>query len=174
MPTIEPIDRDPVEHGFEDRELDLVVRGQRDEYELPAAAQRPIRLLERAGRDGERDPLVDAAEPLDRLDRVFLLGVDGELGAELAREFELVVDHVDRDDSTAGDRRVLDREVSEAADAEHGHEIGGAGARDFDRFVGGHTGAGERRGVERVDAFGDLDDVVGVGGRVLAQAPSIV
>ena len=75
-------DRDPVEHGFEDRERDLIVRGQRDENELPAATERPIRLLERAWRDGKRDRLIDAAEPLDRLDRVFLLGVDGELGAE--------------------------------------------------------------------------------------------
>ena len=60
--------------------------------------------------------------------------------------------------------------MSEAADAEHGYEIRPAGARDFDRFVGGHAGAGERRGVERVDAFGDLDDVVGVRGGVLAHA----
>ena len=60
--------------------------------------------------------------------------------------------------------------MSQTADPKHGHEVGGAGARDFDRLVGGHAGAGERSGVERVDAFGDLDDVVGVGGGVLAEA----
>src|ERR1700733_1550512 len=162
-------DRDSVKHGFEDRELDLVVRRQRDEHQLAAASQGLVGLLERSGRDGERDCLVDAAEPLDRLDWVLLLGIHGELGAELARELEFLVDHVDRDDPSSRDRRVLDREVPQAADAEYGYEIGGAGARDFDRFVGGYAGAGERRGVEGVDARGDLYDVAGVGGGVLAE-----
>src|ERR1035441_3097350 len=73
-------------------------------------------------------------ELLDRLDWVFFGGVDRELGAELACEVELLIDHVDRDDPPSGDRRVLDREVSQAADAEHCPEIGRAGARDLDRF----------------------------------------
>ena len=99
-----------------------------------------------------------------------MLALIGELGAELARELELLVDDVDRDDPATGDRRVLDREVAETADAEHSDEIGGAGAGDLDRLVRGDAGAGQRRRVERVDAVGDLDDVTGVGRGVLAEA----
>src|ERR1039458_2496045 len=96
--------------------------------------------------------------------------VDRELSAELAGELELLIDHVDRYDPPSGDRRVLDREVSQTADAEHGNEIRGAGARDLDRLIGRHTGAGQRRGVERVEPLGDLDDVAGIGGGVLTEA----
>ena len=52
-----------------------------------------------------------------------------ELGAQLTGELELLLVDVDRDDAPAGDRGVLDREVSEPADAEDGDEIGRAGAR---------------------------------------------
>jgi hypothetical protein len=90
--------------------------------------------------------------------------------AEFTRELELLINHVDRDDPPSGDRRVLDREVAETADAEHGNEIRGARARDLDRLVGGDARAGERRGVKRVDAVGDLDHVAGVGDGVLAEA----
>ena len=82
---------------------------------------------------------------------------------------ELLVVDVDGDDAPAGDRGVLDREVAEAADAEHRGEIARAGARDLDRLVGRDARAGQRRGVEGVDAGGDLDDVARVGGRVLAE-----
>ena len=55
----------------------------------------------------------------------------------------------------------------EAADAEDRHQLTGAGAGDLDRLVGGHAGAGQRRGVQRVDPVGDLGDVGGVRGGVL-------
>ena len=77
---------------------------------------------------------------------------------------------VDRDHAPAGDRGVLDREVAEAADAEDGDEVGGAGAGDLDRLVGRDAGARERRRVEGIDAVGHLDDVAGIRGRVLAEA----
>ena len=76
---------------------------------------------------------------------------------------------VDRDDAPAGDRGVLDRQMAEAADAEDGDEVGRAGAGDLDRLVGRDAGAGQRRRVEGVDAFGHLDDVAGVRGGVLAE-----
>jgi hypothetical protein len=122
-------DRDAVEHGLEDRQRHLVVRRQGDEHERAAATQRGERLLERARRYRQRDRLIGAAEGLDRLDRVLLGRVDGELGTQLAGEFELLVVQVDRDDAPARDRGVLDRQMAETADAEDGDEIRRAGAR---------------------------------------------
>ena len=72
-------------------------------------------------------------------------------------------------DPAAGDRGVLDREMAEAADAEDRDEIGRARARDLDRLVRRDAGAGQRRGVERIDAVGHLDDVAGIRRRVLAE-----
>ena len=54
----------------------------------------------------------------------------------------------------AGDLRVLDGEVAEAADAEDGDEVAMSRARDLDRLVGGHARAGERRGLDGVDPVG--------------------
>ena len=54
---------------------------------------------------------------------------------------------VDGDHRRAGDARVLDGEVAEAAGAEHGDEARRARAGVLDRLVGGHAGAGQRRGV---------------------------
>src|SRR5512132_1073805 len=161
---------DAVEHRLEDRQLDLVIGRQRNEDQRAAAAQRAVGLLERARGDRQGDRLVGAAERLDRLDRVLLGGVDGELGAELAGEVELLVVDVDGDHAPAGDRGVLDREVAEAADAEDGDEVRRARARDLHRLVGGDAGARQRRGVERVDAVGHLDHVATVGDGVLAEA----
>jgi hypothetical protein len=124
-------DGDPVEHGFEDRELDLVVGWQGDEHQRTAAPQRRVGLLECTWRYGKRDRLIHTAESLDRLDRVLFFGVDRELCAQLTRELELLIDHVDRDYMPSGECHVLDRKVSQAADAEYGNEIGRAGACDL-------------------------------------------
>ena len=63
-------DRDPVQHGLEDRQRDVVVGRQRDEHERAAPAQRAVGLLERPRRHRERDRLVGTAERLDRLDGI--------------------------------------------------------------------------------------------------------
>ena len=59
--------------------------------------------------------------------------------------------------------------MAEPADAEHRDEVGRAGPCDLDRLVGRDAGAGERGGVERVDALGHRDDVAAVGDGVLAE-----
>ena len=163
-------DRDPVEDGLEDRQRDLVVRRQGDEDERAAAAQGAVRLLERRRRHGERDRLVGTAELLDRRHRVLAGRVDCELCAELASELELLVDEIDCDHASAGDRRVLDREVAEPADAEDGDEVRRACARDLDCLVGRDAGAGQRRRVERVELVRHLHDVARIRRRVLAEA----
>ena len=73
-------------------------------------------------------------------------------------------------DLSAGDRRVLDGKMSEPADTEDRDAVGGTRARDLDGLVGGHSGAGERRGVGRIDSVGDAHDVAGVADRVLGEA----
>ena len=75
------------------------------------------------------DGRVGSAERLDDLGRILLRGVDGVGGAELLGELQLVVDDVDGHDGAAGDLGVLHGQVAEAADAEHGDEVGRAGAR---------------------------------------------
>ena len=42
-------DGDAVEHGLEDRQLDLVVRREADEHEAASALQAAVRLLDRGG-----------------------------------------------------------------------------------------------------------------------------
>ena len=89
-----------------------------------------------------------------------LLGcVHRELGSEISRELELVIDNINRNDPAAGDRRVLDSEMAETTDAEDGDEIGRPRSRDFHGLVCRHAGTGERCGIDRVDAIGDLDDI---------------
>ena len=61
--------------------------------------------------------------------------------------------------------------MTQTADPEDGHEVGGACARDLDRLVGGDPGTGEGRGVERVDVARDFDHVAGIGAGVLAEGP---
>ena len=78
---------------------------------------------------------------------------------------------VDGDDSSARHPGVLHRQVAEAADPEDRDEVGRARTGDLDRLVGGDTGAGQRGGVERVDAVRDADDEVrGIGHDVLGEA----
>jgi hypothetical protein len=99
-------DRDPVQHGLEDRQRDLVVGGKRHEHELAAAPQRPVRLLERPRRDRQRNRLIGAPQGLDELDRILLGRADRVLGAELPSELELLIEQIDRDNAAARDRGV--------------------------------------------------------------------
>ena len=92
-----PADRDAVQHRLEDRQLDEVVRRQRDEDQRAAAAQRVERLLERLRRDGHGDRRVRSAERLDGRDRVLGQRVDDVVGAELLGQLQLLVADVDRD-----------------------------------------------------------------------------
>ena len=110
------------EHRLEDRQLHGVVRGQPDTDERAAASQGAEGLLERDRVHRRRDRGPGAAEALDRGDRVLFARVDEVLGAELACGFEALGVDVDRHDRRAGDARVLDRQVAEAAGAVHGDE----------------------------------------------------
>ena len=84
--------------------------------------------------------------------------VDDVVGAELLGELQLLLGDVDGDHGGAGDLGVLQRQMTEAADAEHGDEFGRTGPRHLHRLVGGDSGTGQRGGVERVHAVGDLHD----------------
>ena len=99
-------------------------------------------------------------------DRVLGQRVHHVVGAEILREFQLLVGDVDRDDAGAADLRVLQREVAEPADAEDRDQRPGAGPGELDRLVGRHPGAGQHGRVEGVHRVGDLSDVGGVRGGV--------
>jgi hypothetical protein len=86
-----------------------------------------------------------------------------------AQLLELLVDQVDRDHAATGDRCIVERQVSQATDAEHGNQVGGARPGNLDPLVRRHPDARQRRGVERVDPDGHLGSVAGVGDRVLAK-----
>ena len=71
-----------VDDGVEDRQAQRrIVSGQRHAHQAPAAAQRPVGLVECPGRRRERDGHIGAAEGLDRLDRVGGQRVDNMVGA---------------------------------------------------------------------------------------------
>ena len=170
MPTIEPIDADPAEHGLEHGQAQLVVGRHTDQHEAAAAAQRA-----NAARNGSAAAAVvmtTSAPPNspDRRGRVDGAGVDHGVGTQRLGQQQLVLVDVDGDDRRAGDLGVLHGEVTEAADTEHGDDVRRAGARHLDRLIGGHTGARQRRRLDRIDASGHVDDEVGLGDDVFAVA----
>ena len=120
-------DGQPAEHGLEDRDAQPVLRRQPDAHERAAARERAKCLLERDRVDRGRDRGIGAAERLDRGHDVLLAGMHGMLGSELERLLEPGGIRVDCDHRRARDARVLDRQVAEAAHAEHRDEAGGVG-----------------------------------------------
>ena len=127
MPTIDPM----IEMPFSTvSKIEMLIRcfgGERDADEPAAAAERRERLLEDLGGEAAsttRD--VRAAELLDRVDRVDLGRVHHVLGTELRGELQLGLLHVDGDDGSAHDARVLHGEVPETADAEDRDPLGWA------------------------------------------------
>ena len=55
----------------------------------------------------------------------------------------------------AGDAGVLDRHVTEPADAEHGDDVRRSDLGHLDGLVGRDAGARQRRGIERIDPVRD-------------------
>ena len=96
--------------------------GRPTQTSLPPRASEPMACSKALGADGGRDRDVGSAEALDGGDRILLAGVHEVVGAELARGLQTLLVDVDGDDGGAGDARVLDGEVAEAADAEDGDE----------------------------------------------------
>lgn len=76
----------------------------------------------------------------------------------LAGELRLVGAARDSDGAEAHARRVLDREVTEAADALHRDGLTRARAAVAQRVERGHTGAQQRAGVDGREALGDPRD----------------
>ncbi len=60
--------------------------------------------------------------------------------------------------------------MTESADARNGHQVGRPDIADLDRLKGGDTGAGQRRGLGRVDAGWHSGRVGGLGQEVLGIA----
>src|SRR5690606_11920432 len=151
------------QHVVEYGQLQHPVLGQRNQDQGPAAAQRPVGRLEGGAADRDADGGVGPAEPPGLGGDVGGAGVDHVVGAEFAGQVQLAVGDVHRDGLGAERLGVLQGEVAQAADAGDEHPRGRARAGDLDRLVGGDAGAGQRGGVERVDAVGDRDHVVAVG-----------
>jgi hypothetical protein len=77
-------------------------------------------------------------------------------GAQLPGHRQLLVEQIHRHDLRTSDERILQRQVAEPADAEDGDQVGGTGSRHLHGLVGRDAGAGERCGLERIDAVRDL------------------
>jgi hypothetical protein len=99
-----------------------------------------------------------------------MLCVDRVGRSELLGHLQLVIYDIDGHDGAPCDLRVLEGEMAQAADAVHGHQVGGAGARDLDRLVGRHPRTGERSRVEWVDALGHAAHERCVGDDVVSEA----
>ena len=170
MPTIEPRILEAAEDGLEDRDADLVVGRQADADELAAAGERAERLLERDRADGGRDRGVGAAEALDRGDRVLLARVDEVLGAERSAALASRASLMSTATTAAPVMRAYWTARWPSPPAPNtATRLEERRAGDLDRLVGGHAGAGQRRGVERVDAVRHAHDVAGVADRVLGE-----
>ena len=96
-------------------------------------------------------------------------GVHEVLGAEARGEFELGLLDVDGDHGSAHEPGVLDREMAQAADAEHSDQLGRLDLGDLEGFVGGHARAAQGRGIDRGNAVRYGDDVGGAGDCVLRE-----
>ena len=171
VPTIEPTTVMPFSTVSKIGSSTCSSAGRPTKTSVPPRRSEPYACSNALRRDGERDRRVGAAEPLDRRGRVVLGRVDGELGAELARELELLVDDVDGDDAAAGDPRVLQGEMAEPADAEDGDEVGSAACPETLTALYVVTPAQVSGAASNgIDAVGHLDDVARVRPRVLGEA----
>ena len=94
-------------------------------------------------------------------------GVDDVVGAQLDREVELLVLDVDGDHDRTAQPRVLQREMPQPADAEHGDPFTGLHVGGLDRGEGGDAGAGQGGGVAGGHRVGDRHDVALVSDGVL-------
>ncbi|MNM95684.1 hypothetical protein D3C81_1081390 [compost metagenome] len=81
-------------------------------------------------------------------DHVDVLRLDQVRGAELPRQFQLAVEHVDGDDPPGpGQRRAVDRRQADAAAADHGNRLAGRHLGGIDHRAGaGGDGAADQRG----------------------------
>ena len=89
------------------------------------------------------------------------------VGAKLAGKVKLGFFQIDRDDRGPRDLRVLQRQVTQAPDAEHRDEIGGPGARYLDRLVRGDSCAAQGGRLEGGNSRGHGHHEVAGGDRVL-------
>ena len=123
--------------------------------------------VERFGRSGQRDGHVGAAELSDGRLGVATTGIDDVVGTQLDCEVELLVLDVDRDHDRTTQPRILQREMPQPADAEHGDPFTGLHVGGLDRGEGGDAGAGQRGGVAGGHRVGDRHDVALVSDGVL-------
>ena len=107
---------------------------------------------------------------LHHLGRIFLARVDGQAGAELARQLQLGVVDIHRDDVQAHGPRVLHGDVAEAADTGDRHPLAGARPGFLEALVHRHAGAKDRRNFQKIDVFRQDTDVVRISQHVFGVA----
>ncbi|MCY1293477.1 hypothetical protein D9M70_427380 [compost metagenome] len=151
-----------LEHHVEDRRGE-VARRQADQRDGAAAAGHADALAEGAVGNRRDQHAVGAADvALDHRDRVFLLRVHRQRGAELARQFQLGVIHIHRRHVQAHGLRVLHGDMAEPADAGDRHPLAGARPGFLEALVHGDARAEDRRDLGEADLFRQDTDEVGV------------
>ncbi len=122
------------------------------------------------GHRGDQHAMGAADLALHHLGRVFLACVDGQAGAELARQLQLGVVDIHRDHVQAHGAGVLHGDVTEAAYTGDGHPLAGPRPGFLEALVHRHPGTEDRRDLEEVDVLRQDADVVGVSQHVLGIA----
>ena len=99
---------------------------------------------------------------LNHFRRIFIAGVDGQVGAHRGRQLQLSVVDVDSDHfGVKHILRILQREVTQPAEAVDGDPLARFDVGDLDRFVGGDARAGDAAGGGGVEAVRNFYRVVG-------------
>jgi hypothetical protein len=95
-------------------------------------------------------------------DRIFGRGVDDEVGAHLRGKLQLLLGDVDRENVQSHRLRVLDRQMTEAADAGDDHPLAGLNFGFLEPLVDGYSGTQDRRSLQELHLVGQDTDEAGL------------
>src|SRR6185312_10631295 len=144
--------------------------GQAVEHDGAAAAGHADCLAERGRVHGGDEHAVDAAGfALDGLNGIFGEGVDGDFGAVLAGQSQLVLGNVDGGHAQAHGHGILDGDVAEPADPGDYDPLAGARLGHLQALVDRDAGAEDRGDFHGVGAVRDAGGEVRVHQHVLAE-----
>jgi hypothetical protein len=120
---------------------------------------------------GDEDAVRSSRVLGDRGAGIGLRGVDRDLGAVAASEFQLGVVDIHGGHAHAHRPCVLHRDVTEPADARDGHPLARSHAGHLQPLVDRDPGAEDRGDLDRVGAVGDPRGVLLIDEHELAEAP---
>src|SRR6266487_1819522 len=159
-------DLDAIEHGFEDRQLHVVICWQCDKDQRSSTSKCAEGLLEGTRRNSQTDGRVSSAQLLYGLHWIFCLAVYCIVCAQLLCQLQLLVNQVDCDNGSPSNLGILQGQVAQPTDAEDGHQVGGAGSADLDRFIGRDPSACQGSSLQGIHLCRYFGDISGEGGGI--------